>query len=139
MSSILIWQENWSEFLRKRLLSAPLEIQSVQQAQSTEEYSSVKLLTKNKALELRIDTYSWIIGNISNVAKTLMSSDYPKSKQIKNRDKQVNRELNNFGEQSQGEIEIHKPQITEVCTKDSKPLAKKHEKKAQRLQQILIH
>ena len=57
-----------------------------------------------------------------------MSSDYPKSKQIKSRDKQVNRELKNFGEQSQGEIEIHKPQITEVCTKDSKPLAKKHEK-----------
>ena len=61
-----------------------------------DEDSSVKLLTKHKALELEIDTYSGIVKEISATATKLTNSNHPDFKQIKSRDEMLSRELKNL-------------------------------------------
>ena len=61
-----------------------------------DEDSSVKLLTKHKALELEVDTYSGIVKEISATATKLTNSNHPDCKQIKSRDEMLSRELKNL-------------------------------------------
>ena len=61
-----------------------------------DEDSSVKLLTKHKAVELEVDTYSGIVKEISATASKLTNSNHPDSKQIKSRDEMLSRELKNL-------------------------------------------
>ena len=61
-----------------------------------EEDSSVKLLTKHKALELEIDTYSGIVKEISATSNKLTNSNHPDSKKIKSRDEMLSREIKNL-------------------------------------------
>ena len=58
-----------------------------------DEDSSVKLLTKHKAVELEIDTYSGIISEMTSTAGQLVAAGHPEAKLIKNRDDILNREL----------------------------------------------
>ena len=61
-----------------------------------DEDSSVKLLTKHKAVELEVDTYSGIVKEISATASKLTNNNHPDSKQIKSRDEMLSRELKNL-------------------------------------------
>ena len=61
-----------------------------------DEDSSVKLLTKHKALELEIDTYSGIIQEMTGTANKLVSSQHPESKLIKTRAEGLGREMKNL-------------------------------------------
>ena len=61
-----------------------------------DEDSAVKLLTKHKAVELEIDTYSGIISEMTSTAGQLVASGHPDAKLIKNRDDILNRELKNL-------------------------------------------
>ena len=63
------------------------KIQSMKGAEyGKDEDSSVKLLTKHKAMELEIDTYSGIVQEISAAASKLVSNQHPDAKLILNRD-----------------------------------------------------
>ena len=68
----------------------------LQQEYGKDEDSSVKLLTKHKALELEIDTYSGIVKEISATANKLTNSSHPDSKKIKSRDEMLSREMKNL-------------------------------------------
>ena len=61
-----------------------------------DEDSSVKLLTKHKAVELEVDTYSGIVQEISATATKLTNNNHPDCKQIKSRDEMLSRELKNL-------------------------------------------
>jgi len=68
--------------------------QTIQGAEyGNDEDNSIKMLTKHKTMELEIDTYSGIIQEISATATKLVNNNHPDSKQIKNRDDVLNREL----------------------------------------------
>jgi spectrin beta len=58
--------------------------------------SSIKLLTKHKAMELEIDTYSGIVQEISAAATKLINNNHPKAKLITTRDDVLNRDLKNL-------------------------------------------
>merc|ERR1719347_742959 len=61
-----------------------------------DEDSSIKLLTKHKAMELEIDTYSGIVQEISAAASKMVNNHHPDAKLIKTRDDVLNRELKNL-------------------------------------------
>jgi len=61
-----------------------------------DEDSSIKLLTKHKAMELEIDTYSGIVQEISAAALKMVNAQHPDAKLIKTRDDVLNRELKNL-------------------------------------------
>ncbi|KAK8731668.1 hypothetical protein OTU49_007418 [Cherax quadricarinatus] len=52
-----------------------------------------KLLTKHKALELEIDTYSGIVKEMGTMADSMIKSSHPESKLIKDRQQVLNQEL----------------------------------------------
>ena len=77
--------------------------ESMKQAEyGKDEDSSVKLLTKHKALELEVDTYSGIVKEISATANKLANSNHPDSKKIRSRDEMLSREMKNLKNLSQG-------------------------------------
>ena len=71
--------------------------ESMKQAEfGKDEDSSIKFLTKHKALELEIDTYSGITKEISASASKLINNNHPDSKKIKNKDEMLQREMKNL-------------------------------------------
>ena len=73
------------------------KFESMKQAEyGKDEDSSVKFLTKHKALELEIDTYSGIVKEISATATKLTNSNHPDSKRIKSKDEMLQREMKNL-------------------------------------------
>ncbi|XP_054722410.1 spectrin beta chain, non-erythrocytic 5-like [Uloborus diversus] len=61
-----------------------------------DEDAAVKLLTKHKALELEIDTYSSLCTEMGHQAQILIDSNHPDSKMIGNRLQVVNQQMKNI-------------------------------------------
>ncbi|GFT80923.1 spectrin beta chain, non-erythrocytic 5 [Nephila pilipes] len=61
-----------------------------------DEDAAVKLLTKHKALELEIDTYSSLITEMGHQAQIMIDSNHPDSKIISNRLQVVNQQMKNI-------------------------------------------
>ena len=61
-----------------------------------DEDSSVELLTKHKAMELEINTYSGIVQEISAAATKLINNNHPDAKLIKTRDDVLRRDFKNL-------------------------------------------
>ncbi|GIY06493.1 hypothetical protein CDAR_514752 [Caerostris darwini] len=61
-----------------------------------DEDAAVKLLTKHKALELEIDTYSSLITEMGHQAQLMVDSNHPDSKIISNRLQVVNQQMKNI-------------------------------------------
>lgn len=61
-----------------------------------DEDAAVKLLTKQKALELEIDTYSGLITEIGHQAQVMIDSNHPDSKVINNRMQVIQQQMKNL-------------------------------------------
>ncbi|QQP56333.1 Spectrin beta chain_ brain 4like, partial [Caligus rogercresseyi] len=76
--------ENWIELKNSILKSEDT---------GKDEDSTVKLLTKQKALELEIDSYTGIINELKNEASSLGSIKDPQARQVKNKDDLLSQEI----------------------------------------------
>ncbi|UYV61080.1 SPTBN5 [Cordylochernes scorpioides] len=61
-----------------------------------DEDAAIKMLTKHKALELEIDTYSGLITEITHQAQKMIDSDHPDSKVISNRMQVIQQQIKNM-------------------------------------------
>lgn len=61
-----------------------------------DEDAVVKLLTKHKALELEIDTYSGLVSEIANQGQQMIDSMHPDSKMIQNRQQLIVQQMRNL-------------------------------------------
>jgi len=61
-----------------------------------DEDAAIKLLTKHKALELELDTYSGLINEMGNMGQAMVSANHPDSKVITQRMQLLNQGMKNL-------------------------------------------
>ena len=85
--------ENWIE-VRRSLLDS--------QSTGKDEDSILMYLTKQKALELELDSYAGIINEVKNNAQTLCQADHPMADMVKHKDQSLTQELSALQKLSRG-------------------------------------
>ena len=94
--------ENWIEVKRSLLDS---------QSKGKDEDTILMYLTKQKALELELDSYAGIINEVKNNAQTLCQSDHPMADMVRHKDQSLTQELNALQKLSRGRRNILMAQL----------------------------
>ena len=85
--------ENWIEVKRSLIDS---------QSTGKDEDTILMYLTKQKALELELDSYAGIINEVKNNAHPLCQSDHPMADMVRHKDQSLTQELNSLQKMSRG-------------------------------------